>query len=65
MAAINVTRIPLYLRQKTVRLKEGGLSQRTIHRRIHVQLDDAVNNVIDYFKLVYLLDGCMIINEIK
>ena len=53
MAAINVTRIPSYLRQKIVRLKEDG----------SIQLDDAVKNVIDYFKLVYLTDGCMIINE--
>ena len=56
-----VTRFPLYLRQKIIGLKEEGISQRTIHRRI--QLDDAVKNVIDYFKLVYLTDGCIIINE--
>ena len=53
MAAINVTCIPLYIRQKIVRLKEEG----------SIQLDDAAKNAIDCFKLVYLTNGCMIINE--
>ena len=40
MAAISVSRIPLHIREKIVRLKEGGISQRLIHRRL--QLEDAV-----------------------
>ena len=45
MAAVSVSRIPLHIREKIVRLKAEGISQRLIHRRLQLEVKVKVSTV--------------------